>query len=165
MARSMPDEPVPIRRAAVGCLLVAVAGLAVALLVRPLIFSVAPARGDDAVIVGTLADVSSAPMRREVILARSHGLDGERDAGDGRVQVAVIVAPSAAGGITAVNGSSPVADACPVEVAADRLVDCDARAWTLDGLPLDSADPPLQHFIVDIVDGSVIVDFTRVVGG
>lgn len=161
----MPDEPVPIRRAAVGCLLIALAGLAVALLVRPLIFTVAPARDDNAVVVGSLANVSAAPMRREVILGRSHGLDGERDAGDGRVQVAVIVAPSAAGGITAVNGSSSLADACPVEIAADRLVDCDGHAWTLDGLPLDSADPPLQRFVVDIVDESVIVDFTRVVGG
>ena len=160
----MPDEPVPIRRAAIGCLLIALAGLAVALLVRPLIFSVAPARGDSAVDVGSLAELGEAPMRRDLVLSRSHGLDGEHDAGDGLVQVAVIVARSASGGISAVNGSSPVADDCPVEIAADRLVDCDGHAWTLDGLPVDSADPPLQRFVVDLVDGSVVVDFTRTVG-
>jgi hypothetical protein len=38
------DEPVPIRRAAVGCLLIALAVAAVALIVRPAIFSVVPPR-------------------------------------------------------------------------------------------------------------------------
>ena len=31
----MPDEPVPVRRAAVGCLVIALVGLGLAALVRP----------------------------------------------------------------------------------------------------------------------------------
>ena len=46
------DDPPPFRRAAVGCLFVALAVVAVALLVRPAIFSVAPPRDDAVVTVG-----------------------------------------------------------------------------------------------------------------
>ena len=28
---------------------------------------------------------------------------------------------------------------CPVEIGADRLTDCDGRAWTFDGIPIDPA--------------------------
>jgi hypothetical protein len=49
------DDPVPIRRAAVGCLVIALGGLALALIIRPAIFSLAPARDDSAVIVATAA--------------------------------------------------------------------------------------------------------------
>ena len=75
------DEPVPIRRAAVGCLLIALAGLAVALLVRPAIFYLAPPRDDSAVVVATAAEVFDGPVLRDVLLTRSYGWDGERDAG------------------------------------------------------------------------------------
>lgn len=155
------DEPVPIRRAAIGCLLIAMAGLAVALIVRPAIFTFSTPRDDSAVIVATAAEVQGGPMRYDVILTRSYGWDGERDADDGRVQLSVIVAPSRFGGVGAVAAASPVAEDCPIEIGADRLTDCGGRSWTFEGLPLDSADPPLDRFPVDVASGSVTVDFTR----
>jgi hypothetical protein len=157
----MSDEPVPLGRAAVGCLAIALVGFGFALLVRPAIFSVAPPRDDSVVIVGSLAEAQAGPVRHDQLLARSYGHDGEVDAGDGRVQVAVIVAPSPFGGISVVNGASPVAADCPVEIAEDRLADCDGRTWTFDGSPIDSADPPLQRFEAEVRDGAVVVDFTR----
>jgi hypothetical protein len=158
----MSDEPVPIRRAAVGCLALALVGFGIAALVRPLIFSVAPPRDDSVVIVGTLSEiVATGPTRVDQVLARSHGLDGELDVGDGRVQVAVIVAASDFGGVSAVNATSPGQDGCVVEIGADRLVDCEGRTWTYQGSPIDSADPPLQRFPVDVQGGAVVVDFTK----
>ena len=68
------DEPVPIRRAAVGCLLVALAVAAIALIVRPAIFSVAPPRDDSVVTVAAASEVTAGPIRRELILtARTDG--------------------------------------------------------------------------------------------
>ena len=115
------DEPVPIRRAAVGCLLIALAGLAVALIVRPAIFSFATPRDDSAVVVATAAEVVDGPVRRDVLLTRSYGWPGEIDAGDGRVQLSVIVAP---GAVRRGRPRSPpparCRDDCPVEIAAGR---------------------------------------------
>ena len=155
------DEPVPVRRAAVGCLLIALAGLGVALLVRPAIFTFSTPRDDAAVIVATAGDVQAGPLLRDVILTRSYGWNGERDAGDDRVQLSVIVAPSRFGGVAVVAAASPAADDCAIEITADRLTDCDGRSWTFEGLPLDSADPPLDRFSVAVDAGSVTVDFTR----
>ena len=140
------DEPVPIRRAAVGCLLIALAGLAVALIVRPAIFSFAAPRDDSAVVVATAADVVDGPVKRDVLLTRSYGWPGEIDAGDGRVQLSVIVAPGPFAGVTAVSAASPLSDDCPIEIAQVGLVDCEGRAWTLDGVPLESGLPPSVVF-------------------
>ena len=155
------DEPVPIRRGAVGCALVAVAVIAIGLLVRLAIVSLAPPRDDAAVIVATASEVTAGPIRRDIILARSHGWSGERDAGDLRVQVAVVVAPSSVAGVAAVNAASPGRDDCPVEITGDRLVDCDGRGWTFEGFPIDAADPPLERIPVQIDAGSVVLDMTR----
>jgi hypothetical protein len=163
-ARDDRDERVPVRRAVLGCLGLAVLGLVVAGLVRPAIFSLAPARDDGVVVLGELRDSAEAPVRRDVILSRSYGYDGERDAGEGRTQIAVIVATTTAAGVTVVNGASPVAGRCPVEVGADRLTDCEGRAWTWDGLPLDPGDPPLERWPVNVEGGAVVVDFTEPVG-
>ena len=157
----MSEEPVPIGRAAVGCLLIALVGLGVAALIRPAIFSVAPPRDDTVVIVGTLSEVQAGPFRRDQLLARAYGHDGEVEAGDGRVQVGVVVAPSTFGGVSVVNAASPVADDCPVVIDGDRLADCDGRTWTFEGLPIDPDDPPLQRFEASVVDGAIVVDFTR----
>ena len=92
------DEPVPIRRAAVGCLVVALILVAIALVVRLAILSAAPPRDDTVVTVATATDVAGGPIRRDLILSRSRGWSGERDAGDGRVQVAVIVTQTTTGG-------------------------------------------------------------------
>jgi hypothetical protein len=157
----MSDEPVPVRRAAVGCLAIVVVGLVIALLVRPAIFSVAEPRDDSVAIVSTLTEAQAGPIRRDQLLSRSYGHDGELDADDGRVQVSVIVGPSSFGGISVVNAASPVIEDCPVEIAGDRLADCGGRTWTFDGLPIDTADPPLQRFEATVEDGAIVVDFTR----
>ena len=155
------DEQVPIRRAAVGCLLIALAGLAVALLVRPAIFYFAPPRDDSAVVVATAAEIFDGPVLRDVLLTRSYGWDGERDAGDGRVQLSVIVAPGPFVGVTAVAAASPVSEDCDVVIGPAGLTDCEGRAWTVDGVPLQTGVPPLDRFPVEVVAGSVTVDMTR----
>jgi hypothetical protein len=58
-----------------------------------------------------------------------------------------------------------MADDCPIEIAADRLTDCDGRAWTFEGVPLDPADEPLDRFPVTVEDGTVEVDLTRRLDG
>jgi hypothetical protein len=155
------DEPFPLRRAAVGCLAIAILGIAAVLLVRPAIFLLAPPRDDSAVIVATVAQISSGPLEREVVLGRSYGHPGEADAGDGRVQLRLIVAPSTFGSTVVLNAASPGRDDCPVELDGGRLVDCDGRAWTVDGRPLSSADPPLERFAVEVREGAVVADLTR----
>lgn len=156
------DEPVPIRRALVGFVLIAAFVVLVMALVRPAIFTLAPPRDDAAVAVGTLTEVTARTQRVEVVLTRSYGWAGERDAGDGRVQLSAIVGPTTTG-IAAVNGASPVAEDCEVSIAADRLVDCDGRTWTFAGLPIDPGVPPLERFPIEARDGTVVVDFTRTV--
>ena len=47
------------------------------------------------------------------------------------------------------------------EVSAIGLTDCDGNAWTLDGVALETQLPPLPRFPVEVVAGSVTVDFTR----
>ena len=158
------DEPVPIRRAAIGCLLIALAGLGLALIVRPAIFSFSTPRDDSAVVVAMASEVVDGPIRRDVLLTRSYGWPGEVDAGDGRVQLSVIVAPGPFAGVTAVPAASPLSDDCPLEIAQVGLVDCEGRAWTLDGVSLEAGLPPLDRFPVEVVSGSVTVDLTRTIG-
>ncbi|HSJ00541.1 MAG TPA: hypothetical protein VLA59_09155 [Patescibacteria group bacterium] len=155
------DEPVPIRRAAIGCLLLAILGLGAAALVRPAIYLLAPPRDDARVIVGTLTELGSGPVVRDQILGRSYGHDGEIDAEDGRVQVRLIIAPAGFGAASVVNAASPLGKECPVEIGADRLLDCEGRAWTFQGLPIDSADPPLERFAVRIENGAIVADLTE----
>jgi hypothetical protein len=156
------DEPVPIRRALIGCGALAIVGIVAVLLVRPAIFTFAQPRDDSVVTMGTLkAATARGPTRHDVILSRSYGWDGEQDAGQGHVQLGVIVSPVTFGGIAAVAAASPVEDDCPLDIGADRLTDCAGRQWTLDGLPLDSADPPLDRFPITVDDGTVVVDLTN----
>ena len=157
------DEPVPIRRAAVGCLLIALAGVAVALIVRPAIFSLAPPRDDSAVIVATAAEVVDGPVQRDVLLTRSYGWPGERDAGGGRIQLNVIVAPGRFAGVAAIAAANPEAPDCPVEVGDGVLVDCEGNSWSYEGTPLETGLNPLDRFPAEIVGGSVTVDFTRTI--
>jgi hypothetical protein len=156
------DEPVPVRRALLGCAAITIVGIVAVLLVRPAIFTFAEPRDDSVVTMGTFAAVTSGgPTRHDVILSRSYGWDGEVDAGDGHVQMSVIVSPVTIGGIAAVAAASPVADDCALDIGADRLTDCADRQWTLDGLPLDPADPPLDRFPISVEDGTVFVDLTQ----
>ena len=154
------NEPVPIRRAAVGCLLVTVTLVVIALVVRLAILSAAPPRDDSVMTIAAVGEVTDGAIRRDLILSRSRGWSGERDSGDGRVQVAVIVSPSTGRGVAAVNAASPGRDDCPVEIGADRLSDCDGRAWTFEGIPIDPTDPPLERIAVDVTSGSVVLDMT-----
>ena len=158
------DEPVPVRRAAVGCLLIALLGLGAAALVRPAIYLLAPPRDDARVIVGTLTELGSGPIARDQVLGRSYEHHGEVPAGDGRVQIRLIIAPAGFGAASVVNAASPLDDDCPVEIDADRLRDCAGRTWTYQGLPIDSADPPLQRFAVEIENGAIVADLTEPVG-
>ena len=154
------DEPVPIRRAALGCLVVVLAIAAVGIVVRLAILSAAPPRDDSVVTVAAAGEVTDGPIRREIILSQSYDWSGELDAGSGRVQLSVILAPSTAGGVTAVNAASPGRADCPIEIGPDRLTDCDGRAWTFEGIPLDPADPPLERIAVEVVAGAVKLDLT-----
>ncbi|MGZ8563172.1 MAG: hypothetical protein ACXWWU_06100 [Candidatus Limnocylindria bacterium] len=158
------DEPVPVRRAAIGCLVLALLGLGAAALVRPAIYLLAPPRDDARVIVGTLTELGSGPIERDQLLGRSYGHDGEVDAGEGRVQVRLIVAPTGFGAASVVNAASPLDEDCGVEIGADRLIDCDGRAWTYQGLPIDQADPPLERFAAQIEDGAIVADLTEPIG-
>ena len=155
------EEPVPVRRAVIGCLALALVGLALAGLVRPLIFTVAPPRDDTRVIVGTLTELTNAPIEREQLLSRSYGHHGEVDAGDGRVQVRLIVTGPTFGTPAVLNAASPLEDECPIVLGADRLVDCADRQWTLEGLPIDLAHPPLERFPSQVEDGAIVADLTR----
>ena len=161
----MHDEPVPIRKAALGCLVIAIVGLGLAAVVRPAIFSLAPPRDDSVAIVGTVSELSAGPITREQLLSRSYGYDGERDAGDGRAQLRLIIVGSSFGGVSVLNAASPGRQDCAVEIGDDRLLDCDGRAWTFEGLPLDAAEEPLARFPVEVEEGSILVDFTTTRGG
>lgn len=147
-------------RMAAGCLLGGIALLAIIFLVRPLIYSLAPPRGDDAVAL-VAAGTLTGPTILPVGLVESHGHDGEVRAPDGHVEIRVVVAPAAGGGFTVVNASSPVAEGCQVELAADGLVDCDGRRWSVDGVPLDAGLPPLQRFAAHVESGVIIADMRR----
>lgn len=157
------DDPVPVRRAVIGCLTIAILVAGLLVLIRPALFTFAPPRDDRAVVVGAAPELSNVPIRRDVILARSHGWSGEVDAGDGRVQLTLLISPSALGAVAAVNAASPGREGCAVEVAGDRLEDCDGRTWTFDGVPIDPADPLLERFPARDEGGTLVVDMTRLV--
>jgi len=149
----------PVARAAVGCVVGGLLLLGLLLLVRPLIFSLAAPRGDDAVAVGGVGSVTE-PTVLIVALLDSHGLDGELSAPDGHVEVIVIVAPVGFGAFSVVNAASPVQDDCGVQIAGDGLVDCAGRSWRVDGTPIGPGLPPLQRFAAEVDSGVIVVDMT-----
>jgi hypothetical protein len=152
---------VQVGRLAVGCLVAFGALLGVLLIIRPLIFSVAPPRDDSRVVVASVLEASDGPIRREIVLSGSRGIDGERPLEGGPVQVTVVVAPAGFSAFTAVVAASPIADDCPITIEGERLVDCEGRDWNLDGTPIDPALPPLQRFAVTVRDGAVVADMTE----
>ena len=143
--------------------LVALLGLALLvgamLLLRPLIFSVAPERGDRNYPVAATSALARGPIVRDVLLNAPHGLPGERPNGQ-RVVLRLVIAPAVAGDATVVDGWSPTND-CALEIVADRLRDCAGAAWTFAGLPIVVGDPPLQRFSATVRSGAVIADLTR----
>lgn len=158
------DEPLPLRRAAAGCAALAVAGVALALLIGPVVSLFALPAEDEVAVVGTVAEAETGPIRREVVMSQPRGWDGEEPLPGGRVQLPLIVVPSPQGGFTAVAAASPVADDCAVEIGPDRLIDCAGRAWTYEGLPIDGGLPPLDRFATATDAGLVRVDLTRSLG-
>lgn len=128
------------------------------LLVRPLIFSIAPARGDENYAVAAAAELNAVPLERQLLLNQSHGLPGEQPNGQ-RVALRVVISRGPAGDVAVVNAWSVTAR-CAVSVAGDRLRGCDGATWTAQGIPIDAV-VPLQRFPATIRSGAVIVDFTR----
>lgn len=160
----MQDEPpFALRR----YLAVAAVGIALlvgaTLLVRPLLFALAPERTDANYVIGVASAFGEAPVVRDVLLNDPHGLLGEVPSGE---HAAIRIAVWAPSGFPAavVNAWSPVND-CPISVGADRLLDCEGSAWTFDGHPIDPAHPPLQRFGVTLVDAALVVDFSAPLGG
>jgi hypothetical protein len=150
----------PIARYAVAALL-AVAGLVgLMLLVRPLIFSLAPPLGDANYRLIATAGADEGVQLVPILLNDPHGLLGEVIAGE-HAGLTVVVAPViGTGRYTLVNAWSPTND-CAIELGPDRLVDCAGDAWTYEGIPIDPADPPLQRFPTTVSAGVVVVDFTH----
>jgi hypothetical protein len=150
----------PIARYAVAALL-AVAGLVgLMLLVRPLIFSLAPPLDDANYRLVASAQADEGPQLIEIVLSEPHGLLGEMVAGE-RAGLTVAVAPViGTGRYTVVNAWSPTND-CAIQLGPDRLVDCAGDAWTYEGIPIDPTDPPLQRFPTVVRNGAVVVDFTQ----
>ena len=134
--------------------------LGLLLLVRPLIYSVAPPRDDSVYAVVTAASVpTTAPVVKELLLNSPHGLLGERRSGEHAV-ITVVVSRGLNGLFSVVNAWSPVND-CALSARPDRVVDCRGRAWTLAGDPFTTGDPPLQSFPVTTQNGALVVDFTH----
>ena len=148
----------PIARYVVAAVVGLVLLVGAMLLVRPLIFSVAPERGDANYAVAAAVDLGSAPVERQLLLTESHGLPGEQPNGQ-RVSLRVVISRPPSGGIAVVNAWSAAAS-CAVELAGDRLRDCRGSTWTFEGVPI-SADRPLQRFPATVNAGAVIADFTR----
>ena len=134
--------------------------LGLLLLVRPLIYSVAPPRDDSVyAVVGAASVPTTEPLVRELPLNSPHGLLGERRSGEHAV-ITVVVSRGQNGLFSVVNAWSPVND-CALTARPDRLVDCRGRAWTLAGDPFTTGDPPLQSFPVTNQNGALVVDFTH----
>ena len=134
--------------------------LGLLLVVRPLIYSVAPPRDDSVYAVVTAASVpATEPLVKELLLNSPHGLLGERRSGEHAV-ITVVVSRGLNGLFSVVNAWSPIND-CALAARPDRVVDCRGHAWTLAGDPFTNGDPPLQSFPVTNQSGALIVDFTH----
>lgn len=150
----------PIARYAVAAIL-AIAGLVgLMLLVRPLIFSLAPPLDDSNYRLIAAATADEGVQLVPIVLNEPQGLLGEVVAGE-HARLTVVVAPvTGTGRYTVVNAWSPTND-CAIELGPDRLVDCVGGAWTYEGIPIDPAGPPLERFPTTVRNGAVVVDFTR----
>ena len=151
---------IPIVRYAIAAVLGLVLLVGAMLLVRPLIFSLAPERGDGNYAVAAVSELSAGPIERQLLLSRAHAIPGEQPNG-ARAAIRIVVSQPPVGGIAAVNAWS-AAGGCVVTIAGDRLRDCRGSTWTLAGVPI-SADRPLIRFPAAVRAGAVIVDFTRMV--
>lgn len=149
-----------VTRYAVAAVIAFVVLLGLLLLVRPMIYSVAPPRDDSVYAVATVASVpTSEPLVKELLLNAPHGLLGERRSGEHAV-ITVVVSRGLSGLLSVVNAWSPT-NGCALTARPDRLVDCRGHQWTLSGDPFATGDPPLQSFPVTNQSGALVVDFTH----
>lgn len=148
-----------ILRYVVGFVVALVALVGLTLLVRPLIYSVAPPRDDSVYAVAEVGAVAATPVLKDVLLNRSHGLLGERPNG-AQVVIRLAISRTLTGEYSVVDAWSPVND-CALAAGADRLTDCKGHSWTPDGAPFASSDPPLERFVVRIDNGALIADLTK----
>jgi hypothetical protein len=155
---------IPVLRYAIAALLAFVVLVALMLLVRPAIFSLAPPRDDSSYAVAPQSELGDGPILRELPLNASHGLLGERvQRGVPTIRVILSYPPGAsatAAEVLAVNAWSSEND-CAVEIEGDRLRDCSDGAWTFAGIPIDPQHEPLQRFPARAESGALIVDFTH----
>ena len=165
-ARPDPDAGPPLGRWVGGGILALIGLLAVLLLVRPAIYSVAAPRGDSNLGVASVSELGGGPILRSVLLAGSHGLLGEARQPNG-VALTLVIAQLPGSQVAVLNARSPV-DPCPLSITpgGKELTDCGGRRWGLDGLPLGGGtEPPLQRFAASVSQGAVIADLTRPVSG
>lgn len=146
-------------RYAAGFVIALVALVGLTLLVRPLIYSVAPPRDDSVYAVAAVTAVTTTPIVKDVLLNTGHGLLGER-ANGAQVVIRLAIVKTLTGEYSVVNAWSPVSD-CALAAGEDRLKDCEGHAWTFDGAPFASSDPPLQRFVVHVDNGALVADLTR----
>lgn len=152
-------DPVPVRRYALLSLLAIGLLVAVTLLVRPFIFSLADPRGDANYPLLAASDADQGPRLIEIVLNDRHDLPGEV-VRDERVGYSVVVAPlPGREGYSVVGAWSPAND-CAVAIDRDRLRDCDGHAWTFEGFAIDPADASLTAFPTTVRNGAVLADFT-----
>jgi hypothetical protein len=154
------DEPdVPVRRYLVLALLAIAGLLAIMLLVRPFIFSLAGPRDDANFPLLSVSDADRGPQSIEIRLNDPHDLPGEI-VRDEEVGYTVVVAPlPGRDGYSVVGAWSP-ANGCALAIDGDRLRDCRDHAWTFEGFPFGASDPALTAFPVTVRNGAVIADFT-----
>jgi hypothetical protein len=150
----------PIARYAVAALLGVAVLVGLMLLVRPLIFSLAPPLDDANYRLVATVQADQGVQLIELVLSEPHGLLGEVVDGE-RARLTVVISPViGTGRYTVVNAWSPTND-CGIGLGPDRLVDCVGDAWTYEGIPIDPADPPLQRFPTVVRNGAAVVDFAN----
>ena len=153
------DDNPPVRRYLVVSLLAVAVLLAITLLVRPFILSLAGARDDANYPLSSIADADLGPRLVEIVLNDSHGLGGEVVRGE-RVGYSVVLSPRPGGaGYWVVGAWSPTGN-CPLAIDQDRLRDCNGATWTFEGLPFETGEPSLTAFPVAVRNGAVLADFT-----
>jgi hypothetical protein len=153
------DDPVPVRRYLVVSLLAVGVLLAITLLVRPFILSLAGPRDDANYPLTSVSTANTGPQLIEIVLNDAHGLDGEV-VRDDRVGYTVALSPRPGDtGYWVVGAWSPNGD-CAVVIDRDRLRDCKGDTWTFEGLPFDADGPSLTAFPVAVRNNAVLADFT-----
>jgi hypothetical protein len=160
MTMSRDDPDVPVRRYVILALLAVAGLLAITLLVRPLIFSLAGPRDDANYPLLSVGEADKGPTLQEIRLNDPHDLPGETVQGD-EVGYSVVIAPLPGRDAYSVVGAwSPMND-CALAIAGDRLRDCRGETWTFEGFPFKTGDPRLTAFPVTVRNGAVLANFTK----